>query len=73
MARLLQVMGVLLIVMGVRSLLRSDWLMFMMFSALGISILIGPKGSKSLQGLRKTLIVVVFVLVFIRLLSLLTG
>lgn len=73
MTRLLQVMGAVLIVFGVRSLLQSDWLMFMMFFALGVSLLIGPKGSKSLQGLRKTLIFVVFVLVIIRLLSLLTG
>jgi hypothetical protein len=69
----MQAMGALLIVIGVRSLLQSDWVMFMMLSALGVSFLIGPKGSKPLQGFRKTLLVVVFVLVIIRLVPLLTG
>ena len=70
MTRLLQVLGVLLIVIGVRSLLHSDWLMFAMFSALGVSFLIDANGSKSLQGFRKTLILIVFVLAILRLIAL---
>lgn len=71
MTRLLQVMGVLLIVMGMRSLFHSDWFTFLMFSALGVSFLIDAHSSKSLRGLRKILILVVFVLAILRLMTLL--
>ena len=70
MDRLLQVMGVILIVMGVWNI-RSDWLTFVTSSALGVSFLIAPYGSRSrkLQGLRKTLLLVTFVLAIMRLIT----
>lgn len=71
MRRLLQVIGVLLIVMGVRSLLNLDWVFFVINTALGASFLIGTKVSKGVQRLRGVLLVVVFVLAIARLANIL--
>jgi hypothetical protein len=66
MRRLLQVMGVLLIVVGVRSLLNSDWVSFGMSSALGVSFLLDPKGDKGLRKLRWLLLLISCVLAVAR-------
>jgi hypothetical protein len=59
-------MGVILIVYGVWRLLHSDWIVFLMFSALGARFLIGPD---EFQGLRKALLLVVLVAIVIRLIN----
>lgn len=71
MRRLLQVMGVLLIVVGVRSLLNSDWVSFGLSSALGVNFLLDPNGSKRVRKLRWILLLVAFVLVIIRIANIL--
>lgn len=71
MDRLERIMGVILIVWGVWSLLHSDWLMFVMFTAWGGSFLIGAKGPRELQGIRKILLSVVLVTVVIGFIALL--
>jgi hypothetical protein len=71
MRRLLQVMGVLLIVVGLRSLLNSDWVFFVMNSALGVSFLLDPKGDKGVRKLRWLLLLVAFVLAVARMANIL--
>lgn len=71
MDRHLRVMGVILIVYGVWCLLHSDWLFFLMFTALGASFLIGFDGARELQGLRKALLLVVLVVIVVSLITLL--
>ncbi len=71
MRRLLQVMGVLLIVVGVRSLLNSDWVSFGMSSALGVSFLLDPKRDEGVRRLRWLLLLVAFVLAVARIINIL--
>jgi hypothetical protein len=71
MDRLERIMGVILIVWGVWSLLHSDWLIFVMFTAWGLSFLIGSNGPKDFQGIRKKLLLVVLVMAVIGLIKLL--
>lgn len=62
MNRLERIIGVLLIVCGVWYLLHANWLMFVMFIAWGVSFLIGMKGPRELQGIRKALLLIVLVM-----------
>jgi len=71
MKRVLQLMGVLMIVISVRNLLNSQWLFFFMNAALGIGFLIDPERSRAARRLRGTLMFIVFVLAVIGLTNLL--
>jgi hypothetical protein len=71
--RILQVAGVLLILVGVRGLLASDWLVFAMNTSLGVSLLIDPRRSKTARRLRESLILMTVVLAAIRLATILIG
>jgi hypothetical protein len=54
-------MGVLLILYGVWNLFHADWLMFVLFTSWGLTFVIGIKGPREMQGIRKILLVVVVV------------
>lgn len=71
MRKLLQIMGVLLIISGLWSLLNSDWVSFGISSTLGIYMLLEPHRSKGMLKLRWILLIIGFVLVVIKLASIL--
>lgn len=74
MRRLMQVLGVLLIVVGVWRLLRySDWWVFTMFTAFGVSQQINPKQSKAARRLRDALVLTTLMLAIIRIAIMLLG
>ena len=64
-----RILGVLMIACAVWYLLHSDWMLFVMFTAWGLSELIGLNGPRELQGIRKTLMWITFAMAVIRLIT----
>ena len=62
-----KILGVLLILAGLRSLLGADVPAFVMFCALGSGLLIDHKSGGSARGLRRALLIVAFLLALARL------
>lgn len=73
MRTVLKVSAVLLILAGLRSLFQSDWLSFIMFSTLGVGLLLDTKPDGAGRGLKWTLLTVAFVLALVRIVSLIKG
>ncbi|HKC64613.1 MAG TPA: hypothetical protein VKB86_13315 [Pyrinomonadaceae bacterium] len=66
MNRIRPILGVLMIACAVWYLFHADWVMFVMFTAVGLLNLIGSDGSRELKGVRKTLVWIVFAMAVIR-------
>jgi 4-hydroxybenzoate polyprenyltransferase len=71
--RLMQVMGLLLIVAGVWHLLHGAWWLFVMFTAFGISQQIDSKKSKTAKSLRDVLLMTTLVVAIIRIAIMFLG
>jgi hypothetical protein len=67
MTTILKLLGVLLILAGLRSLVGADGPAFVMFCALGSALLIDHKSGGAARSLRRALLLVAFVLAFARL------
>jgi hypothetical protein len=68
-----KVTGVLLVLVGLRSLFQSDGLGFVMFLTLGIGLMMEPKPGGRGVGARWALLSVAFVLALVRIVSFVIG
>ena len=66
MGTILKILGVLLVLAGLRSLFNSDGLAFVMFCALGVGLLIDYKSGGTARGLRWVLLLVAIVIALTR-------
>jgi hypothetical protein len=69
MTTVLKILGVLLILAGLRSLFGADGPAFVMLCALGTGLLIDHKAGGSARSLRRALLLIAFVLALARLIG----